>query len=88
MESKYNECTTKALEDELVRVSEQYKNLSAELDRRRKEDAERKEAELALAKKSREEEIRAVGNHYIELVNAFVEDYGYFENYWSWFSKR
>jgi regulator of protease activity HflC (stomatin/prohibitin superfamily) len=88
MEYNYNECTTQALEAEQARVAEQHKALTAELNRRRQEEADRKKAQLALEKKQREDEIRAAGDHYNELVQAFVKDYGSYENFWGWFFKR
>lgn len=89
MEYNYNECTTKALEEEQARIAEQYKTLTAELDKRRQEEADRKRAQLALEKKKREDEIRAAREHYDELVEAFVADYGSYEdNFFTWFFKR
>lgn len=89
MEYNYNECTTKALEDECARVAEQHKALTAELNKRKQEEADRKKAQLALEKQKREGEIRAAKAHYNELVQAFIEDYGFYEDdFWTWFFKR
>ena len=55
MEYNYNECTTKALEEEQARIAEQYSNLTKEINKRKREEEARKRAQLALEKKKRQE---------------------------------
>ena len=89
MDYNYNECTTKALEEEVKRLAEQFKAASTELDQRKKEEADRKRAQLALEKKNREEEIHTAKQKYYDLVHSFVEDYGsYHDDFWSWLARR
>ena len=86
MEYNYNECTTKALEEEQVRIAEQYENVTKELNKRRREDEERKKAQLAVDRQKRENEIKAAKKHYDELVQSFIADYGsYNGDFLSWF---
>ena len=86
MEYNYNECTTKALEEEQVRIAEQYENVTKELNKRRREDEERKKAQLAVDRQKRENEIKAAKKHYDELVQSFIDDYGsYNGDFLSWF---
>ena len=88
MEYNYNECTTKALEEEQTRLADQYKTVTDELNKRKQEEADRKRAQLALDKQKRQEEIRAAKKQYDDLVRKFVEDYGSYEdNFWSWFAR-
>ena len=88
MEYNYNECTTKALEEEQSRIAEQYENLTKEINRRKREEAERKRAQLALEKKKRQEEINEAKKKYDDLVHAFIEDYGSYEDsFFSWFAR-
>lgn len=89
MKYNYNECTTKALEEEQERIAEQYHTITEEIKKRKQEEAEKKKAQLALEKQKREAEIRAAKEHYNELVHAFIEDYGYYDDdFWTWFFKR
>ena len=82
MEYNYNECTTKALEEEQARIADQYKTITDEINKRKQEEAEKK-------KRKRAEEIREAGQHYDELMQDFFDDYGYFpDNFWTWFFKR
>ena len=89
MNYNYNECTTKALEDELARVAEQHQSIANELKKRKHEEEVRKQAQLAADRQKREEEIRKARKTYDELVQAFVDDYGSYEDsFLSWFFKR
>lgn len=89
MEYNYNECTTKALEEEQARIADQYKTITDEINKRKQEEAEKKKVQLALEKRKRAEEIREAGQHYDELMQDFFDDYGYFpDNFWTWFFKR
>ena len=86
MEYRYSECTTKALEEELARITEQHENLTKEINKRKQEEAERKRSQLALEKKEREDEIRAVMEKYDNLVQSFIDDYGsYNDDFFRWF---
>ena len=88
MEYNYNECTTRALEEEQARIAEQYENLTKEINRRKREEADRKRAQLALEKKKRQEEINEAKKKYDDLVHAFIKDYGSYEDsFFSWFAR-
>ena len=89
MKCDYNECTTKALEEEQARIEEQYKIIIDELNKRKQEEAERKRAQLAVDRQKREKEIRDAKKKYNDLVQAFIEDYGsyYDDGFWSWFAR-
>ena len=89
MDYNYNECTTQALEEEVALLSEQYKAAAEALNKRKKEEADRQKAQLALEKQKREEEIREIKQKYDDLVQSFVRDYGHYhdENFWSWFAR-
>ena len=90
MNCNYNECTTKALEEEMARLSEQYQTVKDELKKRKVEEEERKRARLAADRQNREQEIRDAKKKYDDLVQLFVEDYGSYDDmsFWSWFARR
>lgn len=45
-------------------------------DKKKREDEERKKAELALVKEAREKEIKDVADNYHKLLKAYIKDYG------------
>lgn len=57
-------------------------------DKKKREEEERKQAELALVKKTRMKEIEVAADHYHKLVKEFIKDYGSIEissNYDDWY---
>lgn len=67
--------------EELTKAREEAKNnfdiLDKQLEEMKKEEADRKAAELALQKEERMAEIEAVQKHLQELYKAYIADYGY-----------
>lgn len=51
--------------------------LSKKLEEMKKEEADRKKAELELQKEKRTEEIKAAEKHLNELYKSYIADYGY-----------
>ena len=67
--------------EELEKLYNEHKTetdaLGKQLEEMKKEEADRKKAELELQKEKRMKEIEAAQKHLNELYKAYIEDYGY-----------
>ena len=76
MSTKKN-LTIEELEKACEEAKANFNELHDQLKHMKKEEADRKEAELALQKEKRMEEIDAAIEHLKKLYKAYIEDYGY-----------
>ena len=73
---KNEEKTLEQLTEELIQAQKAYDAKKEEIIKKEAEEAERKKAELALAKDKRKKEVDDAIHHAIELIKAYNEDYG------------
>lgn len=71
-----NEKTLKQLEEEFEQAQRALKDKREELARKKAEEEERKQAELALVKDKRYKEIRKKQEELAKLCNEYIKDYG------------
>ena len=74
--TKSAEKTLEQLTEELIAAQRAYDAKKEEIIKKEKEAAERKAAELALAKDKRKKEVDDAVNHAIELIKEYTADYG------------
>lgn len=75
------ELTVEELEVQYNDVAKQYKDLGNLIKQKKKEEAERKQAELALEKERRTKEVKEARKHARDLLAAYIKDYGSYEEY-------
>lgn len=74
------EKTLEQLLEDLQQAQKAYE-IAKQLDeQKKKEEAERKKAELAAVKEKRYQEVTDAEKKYIELKNAYIKDYGSYSN--------
>ena len=89
MENK-KDFTIEELEKQCEEAKKNFETLNEQLKTAKREEEEKKKAELALQQENRYNEIKDVGKHFNELCKTYVEDYGHLtfesssENY-DWF---
>ena len=76
MENKKKTINVEELKKQCEEAKKNFETLSKQLKEAEKEEAERKEAELALKKESRKAEVDKAYETYRKLVNDYVNDYG------------
>ena len=76
MEAKKKEIAVEELKKQCEEAKNKFETLYEQLKIAEKEEAERKEAELALKKEARKAEVDKAYETYRKLVNAYVNDYG------------
>ena len=74
--AKSEEKTLEQLQEELKQAQKAFELAKKLAEQKEKEEAERKAAELALAKDKRKQEVDDAINRAIELLKAYNEDYG------------
>ena len=70
------EKTLEELKEELDLATKAYNLALQAEEQKKKEEAERKKAELAAVKEKRYQEVRDAENKFIELKTAYMNDYG------------
>ena len=70
------EKTLEQLQEELIQAQKAYDAAKKLDEQKRKEEADRKKAELAAVKEMRYKEVRDAENKFIELKTAYMNDYG------------
>ena len=71
--------TLKQLKEEFEQAQKAYNDKREELARKEAEEAERKKAQLEAEKSKRKEEIEKVKEHYLDLIQQYIKDYGKYE---------
>ena len=71
-----NEKTLKQLEEEFAQAQKALKDKKEELARKKAEEEQRKQAELALVKDKRYKEIQKKQEELKKLINEYIKDYG------------
>jgi hypothetical protein len=74
--STKKEFTIEELEAQYKHAEENQKILKAQIEQKKKEERERKEAQLALEKNTRKKEVDEALAKFKELLNAYMHDYG------------
>ena len=71
-----NKMTIAELENEYAKLNKQRDALGKVLNERKKEEEDKKKAELAVSKDKRHKEVETAINNAIELLKKYNEDYG------------
>ena len=61
----------------------EYTHLGEKIKQRKQDEADRKRAELALAKETRKKELDEAKERYYELLHAYLRDYHSYENFYN-----
>lgn len=77
-EESKRELTIEELEAKHKAIAKQYDLISEQLKKKKQEEAERKQAELALAKENRHKEIEELVDKLDKLISDYCKDYGNF----------
>jgi hypothetical protein len=92
--------TTEQLEEQCEEARKAFVRLKEQLEEQKKEEEDRKKAELALVKETRKKEVEDAAKKYRTLLRDYIEDYGYFsfttdttdsdllfnKTFWPWWS--
>jgi hypothetical protein len=76
MSEPTREMTIEELEAQYDEMNEQRKRLAAKIKMKKREEEERKVAQLALDKEKRKEEVDKACEKFLELRKAYMRDYG------------
>lgn len=80
MDNAKRELTLDELKKQLSKLGEEYSNLNEIIKKREVEEEDRKKAQLALEKETRKNEVDEALEKYIDLLHAYLEDYGSYSN--------
>ena len=72
--------TIEELTKQCEEAKKNFETLSEQLKKAKKEEQERREAQLALEKETRKKEVDDALANYRTLVNAYIKDYGVYES--------
>ena len=67
----------------LEELEAQYADLGEKIKQKKQDEADRKKAELALAKEERKKEVDEAKERYYELLHAYLRDYHSYENFYN-----